>query len=414
MEEAHRTKTPHEFQEYVYEHLRPSQEEKTKNAEVHTPPVLIREMLDKVPQTFWEQPHQVLDPCCGKGGFVIDLFNRFDKGLQATIPQKAKRRRVIVECCIHFWDITPQNVELTQEILRVLSGGKAKTYNGWVGDSLQGHPRGKFSLVVGNPPYQPPSNNKKGGKSLWPLFVEKAFTEWAAPGGIVCYIHPSLWRKPENKSGEILLRKRIDTLEIHGTADGQKVFKCGTRYDWYLAYNTPTSKGHKTSVRFEDGVQDTIVLGDYPYIPNFGWETFKKFSKLSKTHKPLEALRDSDCHTAREHVSRDETPEFCYKLLNSVSKSGGYTWRYSSRPHKNQDKKKVMFSNGGVICPFYDDGVLGATQGGIYILVDSREEGEKLVGYLQTDEVSEIIRGTKWSNFETCRQVFSAIPNLFA
>jgi len=27
-------------------------------------------------------------------------------------------------------------------------------------------------------------------------------------------------------------------LEIHGIKDGQKVFNCGTRYDWYLIQKT--------------------------------------------------------------------------------------------------------------------------------------------------------------------------------
>jgi len=73
--------------------------------------------------------------------------------------------------------------------------------------------------------------------------------------------------------------------------------------------------------------------------------------------------------------------------------------------------QKVIFSNGEVIQPFYDSGKFGTTQGGIYIPVSSEQEGQKVVRYLKSKLVYYIIAATKWSNFETNKQIFWSIPH---
>ena len=72
----------------------------------------------------------------------------------------------------------------------------------------------------------------------------------------------------------------------------------------------------------------------------------------------------------------------------------------------------MIFSNGETIVPFYDNGQLGVTQGGLYILVDNGKLGEKMVKYLNTDIIKLVIKSTKWSNFETNKQIFNYIPNI--
>ena len=72
----------------------------------------------------------------------------------------------------------------------------------------------------------------------------------------------------------------------------------------------------------------------------------------------------------------------------------------------------MIFSNGRHIVPFYDSGQLGVTQGGLYILVNTDETGEKIVKYLNTNIIKLIVKATKWSNFETTKQIFNYIPNI--
>ena len=55
-------------------------------------------------------------------------------------------------------------------------------------------------------------------------------------------------------------------LEIHGIKDGQKVFNCGTRYDWYLIKKTNQYKN--TIIVDEDGKQNEINLSELFWLPN--------------------------------------------------------------------------------------------------------------------------------------------------
>ena len=52
-----------------------------RNAEVTSPHLLKEEMLDIVPEEFWTTPKKVFEPSAGKGGFLINVYIRFFKGL---------------------------------------------------------------------------------------------------------------------------------------------------------------------------------------------------------------------------------------------------------------------------------------------------------------------------------------------
>ena len=63
------------------------------------------------------------------------------------------------------------------------------------------------------------------------------------------------------------------------------------------------------------------------------------------------------------------------------------------------------------LIPIYDNGKYGMTEGGIYILVESENEGQRLVEYLKSSIIQFVIKATKWSNFETNYQIFHYLPN---
>lgn len=51
--------------------------ERTKqNAEVFTPPALVEEMLEKLPQETWEAGKTFLDNSCGDGNFLVAVLTR--------------------------------------------------------------------------------------------------------------------------------------------------------------------------------------------------------------------------------------------------------------------------------------------------------------------------------------------------
>ena len=404
----------------IEKHFIPTNEEKKNNAEIPTPVRLVDEMLNIIPNDFWTSPKKVFEPCCGKGNFVLGIFDKFYKGLKEEIPDEIERCKVIMTECLYYADLTTLNVFITTEILKChiesYTGLKNLdyTFKNYTGDTLTLNIEEHFSVnefdaVIGNPPYQPSSNGKKGGSSIWNEFVSISLSSLLRKGGYLVFVHPALWRKPENKLQKIMFSKQIHYLSIHNKVEGKKLFGATTRFDYYLLENKPAYKS--TKVVFEDKKVYNVLINDkLPFIPNFGWSVFEKvLQKLNGNGIMVNG--DSNCHTARTYVSKTEKIGHDFKLLNSISNTKGKTFCYSSKPHNIQLNKKVLFSNGETIVPFYDNGELGITQGGLYVLVNDELEGNKMISYLNTNLIVYLMRATKWSNFETCKQLFWYIPS---
>jgi len=69
-----------ELSKLIDEYLIPQELEKKQNAEISTPYKLRQEMLSKIDEyvpEFWKEKRKVFEPCCGKGGFLIDIIEKF-------------------------------------------------------------------------------------------------------------------------------------------------------------------------------------------------------------------------------------------------------------------------------------------------------------------------------------------------
>ena len=163
--------------QYIDKYLIPAAEEKSKNAEVSTPYKLRQEMLDTIPKDFWKSVKRVFEPCCGKGGFVIDILNRF---LKAGIDEKTA-----IEECIFFADINPLNVFVTKLLLD--PEGKYKV-NAFLGDTLKMKFDFKFDAVIGNPPYNA-NQTSQGNTPLYNVFIDKFIDECK----YLLFVIPSRW-----------------------------------------------------------------------------------------------------------------------------------------------------------------------------------------------------------------------------
>ena len=75
-------------------------------------------MLNIIPIEFWTTPKKVFEPCCGKGNFVLGIFDKFYNGLKESIPDDMERCRVIMKDCLYYGDLTTMNVFITTEILK--------------------------------------------------------------------------------------------------------------------------------------------------------------------------------------------------------------------------------------------------------------------------------------------------------
>jgi site-specific DNA-methyltransferase (adenine-specific) len=110
--------------------------EKVKsNAEVFTPPHLINEMLDTLPEEIWSNPNKTwLDPCAGIGNFSVFVLKRLMEGLSQWEPNEEARKKHILECMLYHVEMNPESVAKLQKVLN--PEGKY-TLNVHCGDFLQ-------------------------------------------------------------------------------------------------------------------------------------------------------------------------------------------------------------------------------------------------------------------------------------
>ncbi len=96
------------------------------NDEVFTPPKLVNDILDLLPNQIWSNPDvKFLDPVSKSGVFLREIAKRLDKGLEKKIPDKQERINHIFENQLYGIAIT----ELTSLLSRRSIYG-SKTANG--------------------------------------------------------------------------------------------------------------------------------------------------------------------------------------------------------------------------------------------------------------------------------------------
>lgn len=112
-----------------------SKDKSDKHGEVFTPPALINEMLDKLPEEVWSDTTKTFfDPCAGKGNFPIQVVKRLFNGLVDEIPNEEERLRHIVENQVYMAEFQPESAQ----VCRVLfTFGKDFSVNLYEGDTLK-------------------------------------------------------------------------------------------------------------------------------------------------------------------------------------------------------------------------------------------------------------------------------------
>ncbi len=410
---------------WIDENLIPKKIEKNKYAEVPTPFALRKDMLDSIPKSFWSNKnYKVFEPCSGKGGFVVDIVKYFMIGLKDKIKDEKKRYKHIVENQLYFADINKINIETCKLLIDPKNKYKLNYY---LGDSLEINIEKiwkikGFDAVIGNPPYnisQEFTTKKGGGDLLWNKFVIEAFDKWLVKDGYLLYVHPSGWRKPESDKSKYKGLFKLMThdnqmlyLEIHDTVDGMKIFKCGTRYDWYLIQKKKANK--KTEIKDEKGKVSTVDLLKWEFLPNYDFNKIQPLLK-NKNEKAVDVLFSRNSYESRKkYVSEKKTKEFKYPLVHSTPKKG-IRYMYSSTNKLGLfGVPKVIFGESGINDNIVVDktGKYGMTQEAIGIS-DNINNLEKIKKALESEKFAEILNACSWSNFRIDWRLFTYLKQDF-
>ena len=245
---------------------------KIERGDVTTPKFLRDKMISTIPSEFWKTPKKVIEPACGRGGFLLDIINNFMEGLKDEIKDIGERYKFIVENCVWFADIFETNIDICKKIIDPDNEFKL---NYFVCDSLKHDFKIKFDAVVMNPPY-----NKHGimkGATAYQEFTLRALAEWVNDDGYLLVVIPPGWRRPQTVRSRwrtmfktMAHDNQIISLFMNSIDTGKKLFNCSTRFDEILIKKTPCT----TTTKITDfkNVVSILNLLEYEWLPNYSIE----------------------------------------------------------------------------------------------------------------------------------------------
>jgi len=425
--EIYRIAPPDKLRTLIEQHFVPTASEKEDNAEIPTPVILVDDMLNKIPIEMWSVPHRVFEPCCGKGNFVLGIFDKFVHGLKDTYPDEIDRCRIIMSECIYYADLTALNVFITTELLKChiqsYTGLDELDYkfNTHIGNTLvldinEKWNIGGFHAIIGNPPYNDSQNNngkKGGGDLLWNKFVEISQDKFLLPKGLLVFVHPPGWRKPDSANSKYsgLFKKMTSTnqmvyLEIHDTKDGKKTFNCGTRYDWYVIENTPAYKA--TTVMSETGIVYEYDLRKWKFLPNNNFDTIHNVLKTDNDECCDILFSTSNYETRKKWVQLAEDDIYKYPLIHSTPQKGTRIMYSSRNDNGHFTIPKVIFGDSGIYNAVVDfDGLYGMTQHAMAIKVASLSEANMIKQALESKKFKQLLDDCSWSNYQIDWRLFT-------
>ena len=363
---------------------------KTSNDEP-TPIGCVEEMVDKIPNKFWEKDNlKILDPCCGNGNFHVVIYNKLIKYHTSNI---------ILNDILHFNDINEMRIENVKKIFQETINKLNITQT----DFLLYDESQKFDLIVANPPYAKLlPNGKRASKNhnLIKPFIEKTL-KLLKPNGYLLYITPDNWMSYADRN--ILIEKltslNIVYLNIH---TAKKYFKkIGSSFTWYLIQNTNAKKQLVIEGIWKKEIYKSIVKSEVrKYIPMYYTRLIQRIlHKTIDTNLPkykVETSSDLHKYTKRSLISKTQDDEHKYRLIHTPSQTV-----YAKRAHKYQEGYKVFISTTTYYKVFVDN--CGMTQSIVFIRCNNEEEANKISTILKHPLYVFINNICRWGNFNNIR-----------
>lgn len=316
------------------------------NDEVFTPPVVVNQMLDLLPENIWADKNATfLDPVCKSGVFLREIAKRLLKGLESAIPDLQERINHIFTKQLYGIAITELTALLSRrsvycsklanskysvaESLATPDGNIqfARTEHSWkngkcefCGASQEAYDRDstlethayqfihtkmpeelfnmRFDVIVGNPPYQlSDAGDSTGSSPIYQHFIEQA--KKLNPRYLSMII-PSRWfaggKGLDKFRDEMLNDTRISHLVDYPIASdvfpGVKVIGGVCYFLWGLNH-----KGSCRVTTYMNGTSDTIERE----LNQF--DTFVRFNKAISILEKVQAKKYS---SMSDKVSRQK------------------------------------------------------------------------------------------------------------
>lgn len=266
---------------------------------------------------------------------------------------------------------------------------------------LKGDNMKKFSVVLGNDPYQGVNEiaeNRVQPKnhSLWADFLEWSF-KVVEENGTVVKVSPDSWMSPTHTGFKTFKEKQL----VYANLDCSEHFPgVGSSFTWWIAKNSPVTKSTKlNTIDFN--------FNEFDYIPRNPEQSLSIHKKVMLSNLPkLNIKTDTTCHSSKSHVQKEKTDENCFAVLHTNAQT-----RYSSVKSKFHDNLKVFWTYSGYFIPRKNYGDMGHTECAGCIIADNVDEVDYYYSMLNSNLYKFIIETGKWSGFINGK-VVNQLPKL--
>jgi hypothetical protein len=391
----------------LQEYLSPDKKYADTRGEVFTPPNLIKEMLfgidrrtftnmrHSLPSIFthdylkivcdptvkdtqnkiggidysvWHDPNtSFLDSASGIGNFPIVAFFCLYTILKNKIPDDTKRSKHIIENMIYMIEIDKDNVKICKEIFHKLNPTAKvnilckNTMMVTMDDIKTAFNKTKFTVIMGNPPYQSGGVKSKGVdtkdyKTIWPYWIiNRPGSKY--PGafdlledkGYLCYIHPSSWLHANDVHDmhNVLLSKKLSFLRIFSNSQANKIFSSGgaVRVAYYVIQNIPVDKSTITIIDVENNIDKIKQTLETIY------QSFN--SVLQIVYSKIKTVGETQYIKSEGKIKSLQSDKRTYSNICS-HKEGGIIVCKTDEKFKYYDIPKIIFKGSSKLYHFDD------------------------------------------------------------
>lgn len=352
---------------------------------------LVNEILNQIPNDVIING-KVLDPAMGGGQFVKEIERR--KRLAGKTDQEISETVFGYEENILRRDYAVNKYDLK---------GKYIVDNFLERDFKDM----KFDVIIGNPPYQKPGGGdrlgSRGSSSLWDKFVHKSLN-LLNDQGYLSLIHPPAWRKPNERYSlwkELTSNNQMIYLKMRSGKGEQDIFDIGVRFDYYLVQKKEKYKN--TKITDHENATYDLNLDDYNWLPNYNINEITKI-----LGKGCKVLYNTAYHTQHDH--RDTySKDYPYPVVHTINKDGlGIKYFKERKDDIHFGIPKVLLNQNELQYPVNDyKGEYGMSQLTFGIAISSKDEGDKILNFLNSEKGKNLIAATKWNTFYTDYNMFN-------
>ena len=397
-------------------------ENKVNFGEIHTDFSLIEEMMDLIPEHYFENPNlKWLDPGCGFGYFSMILFKKLNRALKKVLPNDEIRKYHIIKKMIYMVEINPEY----HSFLKSTFGEESNIIST---DFLTYLPTTAFDVVIGNPPFnfsgmkKVPTNSqlkkKHDGKTIWADFIKKSIS-LLKPNGLLLFIVPSIWMKPDRfKIYDYMMQYKIHKIHCFSNTKMNQLFRgeAQTPSCYFLMEKKGTDKKVLLWDQDNNSYSELYLREKIP-IPVFGSSIINKLLPFVRKYGNLKLIK-SNMPNKKIKFSNKQTDIFKYPNIKTcILKDKNIpvlSINYSNSPCNFHDKSKLILAHGMYGFPYIDaHKFYGISNRDKYIYLDDSEENlKKIRDFLSTRFALYVFETTRYRMKYLEKYCFEYIPNI--